>query len=185
MYSLDLENSNLQHTVTLKKTELKKMEFAIGSAELLNISDSEISELLAQVYVDGGFTEPELAVTLFAPDSVRKRGLLIGAREQGNATLAGMVILVPPESPARRLAQDNEAEMHLLGVKPDFRQCGLGKFLVQAAMDQAKQSGYAKIVLWTQKTMYAAQRLYESMGFVRIKAIHSNGRDFWLYEREL
>jgi len=87
------------------------MEFEIDIAGNLNIEDSELSELLTEVYVEAGFTRPDEAKVLFEPSRVRQRGTLIGARERETSNLAGMVIMVPPESEARRLAQGNEAEL--------------------------------------------------------------------------
>ena len=161
------------------------MDFEIATDDLLNIDDIELSELLTQVYVAGGFTEPDEAVSLFEPSAVRKRGMLIAARENLHLSLAGIVILVPPDSPARRLAQGNEAEMHLLGVKPGCRQHGLGRILVESAIGRAKHNGYSKIILWTQFSMKSAQRLYESTGFIHVNDFNRNGRDFKVYEMVL
>jgi ribosomal protein S18 acetylase RimI-like enzyme len=161
------------------------MEFEINTADSLKIDDIEISELLTQVYVVGGFIEPDEAVSLFEPSAVRKRGTLIGAREKQHLQLAGIVIVVPPDSPARRLAQNNEAEMHLLGVSAEYRRLGLGRMLIEAAVDRAKRSGYSKIILWTQNSMKSAQKLYEAMGFLHVDNIQKNGRDFKVYELAL
>jgi ribosomal protein S18 acetylase RimI-like enzyme len=161
------------------------MEFAIATAECLEITDSELSELLAQVYVKGGFTEPSEAASLFEPSAVRNRGVLMGAREKRHLGLAGIVIVVPPDSPARRLAANDEAEIHLLGVKPEYRRHGLGRMLVDAAVDRARLSGYSKVMLWTQFSMTAAQKLYESTGFVYVGDMKRNGRDYKVYERPL
>ena len=54
------------------------MEFEIDTAEFLKIDDIELSELLTQAYVAGGSTDPDEAVTLFEPSTVRKRGILRG-----------------------------------------------------------------------------------------------------------
>ena len=162
-----------------------QMEFEIATADSLGITDLELSELLTQVYVAGGFTLPDEAVSLFEPSAVRNRGVLIGARENRHSKLLGIIIVVPPDSPARRLAKDNEAEIHLLGVKPEYRRHGLGRMLVEAAIDLANHSGYSKIILWTQFSMNAAQRLYESTGFIHIDDITKNGRDFKVYEKPL
>ena len=160
------------------------MEFEIATADFLEITDLELSELLAQVYVAGGFTEPDEAVSLFEPSAVRKRGVLFGAREKQHSNLAGIVIVVPPDSPARRLAENNEAEIHLLGVKPEYRRHGLGRMLVEVAIERANHSGYSKIILWTQLSMNGAQKLYESMGFIHIDDMTRNGRDFKVYEKQ-
>ncbi|WP_455207429.1 GNAT family N-acetyltransferase [Kaarinaea lacus] len=161
------------------------MEFEVDAAERLRIEDIELSELLTQVYVAGGFTEPDEADMLFEPTAVRKRGMLIGAREKQHLKLAGIVIVVPPDSPARRLAQNNEAEIHLLGVKPEYRGHGLGRMLVESAIGRAKHSGYSKIILWTQVTMKSAQKLYEATGFIHVNDIKRKGREFKVYEMAL
>lgn len=108
------------------------MEFEIDSADILKIDDVELSELLTQVYVDEGYASSDEAAYLFEPAAVRKRGMLIGAREKLDRKLAGMVIVVPPDSPARHLAQNNEAEIHLLGVAPEYRRHDLGRILVES-----------------------------------------------------
>jgi len=165
--------------------EPHKMEFIIDTEDLLKIDDIELSELLTQVYVAGGFTEPDEAASLFDPSAVRKRGILIVAREKLHLRLAGIVIVVPPDSPARRLAQNNEAEMHLLGVNPEYRRHGLGRMLVESAIGIAKHIGYSKIILWTQISMSSAQKLYEATGFTYVDDIKRNGRDFKVYEMDL
>lgn len=161
------------------------MEFEIDTADLLTVDDTELTQLLTQVYVAGGFTEPDEVAALFEPSAVRGRGLLIVAREKSHLRLAGGVILVPPGSPARRLAQNNEAEMHLLAVKSEYRRHGLGRRLVESTIQKAKQSGYSKIILWTQLSMTSAQKLYEATGFTHIDDLKKNGRDFKVYERVL
>ena len=170
---------------TRRPMNTPQLKFEIATIDSQEITDSEISELLTQVYVDGGFTTSEEAISLFEPSAVRARGVLIGAREIQQSKLAGFIILVPPDSPARRLAKSNEAELHLLGVKPEYRQHGLGRMLANAAIESAGHLGCSKLILWTQLSMSSAQRLYESIGFVHISNIERNGREFKVYERTL
>jgi ribosomal protein S18 acetylase RimI-like enzyme len=160
-------------------------QFTIATADVLQIADHEISGLLMQVYIAGGFTTPVEAASLFEPSAVRKRGTLIGARDNRNSNLAGFIIVVPPDSPARKLAANNEGELHLLGVLPEYRGHGLGRRLIDASIDKANRLGYSKLILWTQLTMISAQRLYEAAGFQYIKDIERNGRKFKVYERAL
>jgi ribosomal protein S18 acetylase RimI-like enzyme len=157
------------------------MEFEVSSEQSRTMSDWEIADLLNRVYVDAGFTTPEEAAVIFEPSAVRQRGILFSARERLTGNPAGMAILVPPDSPARRLARDNEGEIHLLGVFPEYRGHGVGGTLVQAAIQRARQNGYARLLLWTQHTMHAAQGLYESAGFIHIDDMNKNGRDFKVY----
>lgn len=123
--------------------------FKIGTAEVLQIADCEIEKFLMQVYVEGGFTRPDEAVTLFEPSAVRKRGILIGARDKRLSNLAGFIIVVPPDSPARRWAGARDGELHLLGVLSEYRRHGLGRRLVEAAIDKARDLGCSKLILWT------------------------------------
>lgn len=159
--------------------------FEIAAADGLEITDTEVSDLLTQVYVGGGFTSPEEAISLFEPSAVRARGALIGALEQQQSKLAGLIIVVPFSSSAKRLAKNNEAELHLLGVRPEYRKYGLGRMLIDAAIENARRSGYSKLILWTQLSMGSAQRLYESAGFTHVSNIERNGRKFKVYERAL
>jgi ribosomal protein S18 acetylase RimI-like enzyme len=145
------------------------------------VADAEIERLLHRVYVDGGFTPPEIAATAFVPAAVGARGQVLVVRDPD---VVGMVIVVPPGSPAARLARADEAELHLLAVAPEARGKGVGAALVRAAIETAR----APIVLWTQPAMVAAQRLYVAAGFVRaperdarIAAI--SGRAFLVFER--
>jgi ribosomal protein S18 acetylase RimI-like enzyme len=161
------------------------MDFEFDTAENLKIGDAELTELLTQVYVEGGFTEAEHAKILFEPSAVRGRGSLIGVREKRTSELAGVIILVPPDSKARRLAKDKEVEMQLLGVKSKYRGHGLGKQLVAQIVAMATSDGRSKMILWTQQTMVAAQRLYESFGFSQINNFEKNGRKFFVYALSL
>lgn len=170
---------------TTRFMESPPLEYKIATAEILDITDLEISGLLTQVYVTGGFTTPDEAVTLFEPSAVRRRGILIGARENRYSTLAGLVIVVPPDSLSRRLARNNEAELHLLSVKPEYRKHGLGRKLIEAAINKAHYLRCSKLILWTQLSMNAAQRLYESTGFHHTGNMERNGRNFKVYERDL
>ena len=64
-------------------------------------------------------------------------------------------------------AESPAAEIHLLAVDPPWRGRGIGQALVDAAIGRARQGGASRILLWTQPTMVAAQRLYVRCGFQR------------------
>lgn len=160
------------------------MKFVIDSATALNILDNEISDLLTETYVSSGFTSIQTAKSIFLPQSVRKRGDIIAARCVDDQRFAGMVIIVTPKSSACRIANSDESEMHLLATKPNYQGYGLGKRLVSAAIDYAKQLGYSKMVLFTQTNMLTAHHLYESTGFIRQpdRDFSQNGKEFWVFE---
>jgi ribosomal protein S18 acetylase RimI-like enzyme len=160
------------------------VEFLIGRIEEVEISDGEIFDLLSVVYVQAGFTSSETARSIFDPVKVKNRGVLFVSKEASSNELAGLVIVVPSTSIAAVLAKENEYEMHLLGVLPKYRGYGLGRKLVNEALNFATDSGCSKMILWTQKPMKEAQSLYESFGFKRCGEMNKNGLDFLVYEKD-
>ena len=143
-------------------------------------TDDDLTSLLHKVYVDEGFTSDKHAEEILGATAVRRRGDLFVALAGPESLLVGTVILVPPGSPSQQLAVgDEEAELHLLAVPPAYRKLGIGRQLVSRALKEARSRGILRVLLWTQPTMRAAQRLYDDVGFVRIPS-----RDFRRYERD-
>lgn len=61
---------------------------------------------------------------------------------------------------------DTTARLRLLLLEPWARGSGLGRRLVRACIEFARQRGYQSIVLWTQSVLTTARAIYESEGFV-------------------
>lgn len=160
-------------------------EIAIVLADANAANDQSLANLLDEVYVAAGYTDPAVALSLFEPSAVRRRGQLYAAIESSRAELVGMVILVAADSQARQLAKHGEAELHLLAVKPAFRGRGIAKRLIQAATDAAIRESYQHLILWTQPSMVAAQALYESQGFLFVEAFSRGNKSFRLYRKSL
>lgn len=164
------------------------MEFKISQSKYENTdggidsSGDELSNLLKEVYVGGGYVEAEQAESLFAPAAIRSRGTIITASLVGSQHLSGLIIMVLPTSDASKLAKEDEVEVHLLAVRPEYRGNSLGEKLVDELISEAKNKGYRKIILWTQETMLAAQSLYEKLGFIHQSNFSANGREFYLYK---
>jgi GNAT superfamily N-acetyltransferase len=57
--------------------------------------------------------------------------------------------------------------VHDLSVLPERRGLGVGRQLLQAVIDHARQSGCCKVTLETQERNLDAQRLYRSLGFAQ------------------
>jgi ribosomal protein S18 acetylase RimI-like enzyme len=71
-----------------------------------------------------------------------------------------------------------------LYVAPDRRRNGLGRALMEAAMDAARSEGATQMELGTGETDAAARALYESLGFTNREG-NPDGPMMLLYEREL
>ncbi|WP_280190250.1 GNAT family N-acetyltransferase [Delftia sp. PS-11] len=75
---------------------------------------------------------------------------------------------------ALRPVDAQTAEMKRVYVRPTVRGEQLGRRLVQGVLDLARQAGYTRICLDVLPEFQAAQRLYESLGFVDAPPVSFN-----------
>jgi ribosomal protein S18 acetylase RimI-like enzyme len=105
----------------------------------------------------------ELAHWFLSERLSRGESVVLLAEATGGAAL-GFVQLYPTFSSLRAA---RTFVLYDLFVDPAARQRGVGRQLVQAAADEARARGAVSLVLSTARTNSAAQRLYESLGWVR------------------
>ena len=96
------------------------------------------------------------------------RGALLLAEVEG--AVAGCCALRPLDTSD----YPNAAEMKRLYVRKAFRGFGLGRQLVEATLDAAREAGYACVLLDTLDDMEAARTLYEELGFEPIEPYYHN-----------
>lgn len=90
------------------------------------------------------------------------------------ATVDGQVAGCCALRPIDNTDYPNAAEMKRLYVRDAFRGLGLGRQLVEATLDAARQAGYACVLLDTLDDMEAARALYEDLGFADIPPYYHN-----------
>ena len=125
-------------------------------------------EYAAQLGVDLCFQGFEAELASLPGDYAEPRGTLLLAWIDGE--LAGCCALRPIDD----VDYANAAEMKRLYVRKAFRGFGLGRQLAEAMLDQARQAGYACVLLDTLDGMESARALYSELGVEEIPPYYHN-----------
>ncbi|OLT26976.1 GNAT family N-acetyltransferase [Nocardiopsis sp. CNR-923] len=127
---------------------------------------SAVSELRVTAYLADGLlgASSEYARTLRLLGADGTGEVLVAA--EGD-TLLGTIMFEPwsPDSEVARSA--DEAEIRAFAVAPRARGLGVGRALVNALVERAREEGVVRIVLSTLPRMRAAQFVYRARGFGR------------------
>lgn len=101
--------------------------------------------------------------------------LWVAHKEQDDSALLGMI--------AVRIVGDDIAELCRLRVGKPFRKQGIGRALVEHALQHCRQQAFLKVVLDTFVERHAAIALFEQFGFRHARSRDSEGHpvmDFYL-----
>jgi ribosomal protein S18 acetylase RimI-like enzyme len=105
----------------------------------------------------------------------------------GNYAPPAGVLLLAMDEPraagcvALRKFGDGIGEMKRLFVRPEYRGQGVGRALAMSVLQEAVAAGYAFIRLDTLVRLKEAMRLYQSLGFKKVKPYYANPLDGVVY----
>jgi putative acetyltransferase len=106
-----------------------------------------------------------------------QRGGLFEVIEDGHSNLIGSFGLYP--------LNKTTCELRKMYFIPSARGSGLGKYVLERMIAQARELGFKQIVLETSSKLIAANRLYTQFGFKPVKSDHLALRADQAYELDL
>jgi putative acetyltransferase len=121
-------------------------------------------EYAAWLTVDLCFQDFEAELATLPGKYAPPTGTILLAQVHG--AVAGCVAM-------RRLSA-SVGEIKRLWVRPSFRNCGIGKLLMDAIIERARDAGYARLRLDTLPQMKTALVLYRALDFYEVPAYYNN-----------
>lgn len=126
-----------------------------------------VGELVVRAYREGGHisaTSEYTRVLRDAADRAANADLLVAV---DGDKLLGSVTAARHGGRYADVAVPGEMEFRMLAVAPEAAGRGVGRALVRAVIDMAREEGLRRVVLSSQASMTFAHRLYRSLGFRR------------------
>jgi len=128
----------------------------------------EIGRVTAEAY--RGFVRDEAYLERIA--NVRERASrtrILVATDLDGAIVGSLTLeLSTRVNPADDPLEAHRAHIRMLGVSPAAQSRGIGRALMRAAEDRARDEGKTEMTLHTTQAMVAAQRMYEALGYERM-----------------
>ena len=142
---------------------------------LATVEDADRVAPLFDAYRQFYGLAPDLALaSRFLADRLARGESVVLLAAAADGTPMGFVQMYPGFSSLRAA---RTFVLYDLFVQPRARRHGVGRLLMQAASDEARRAGAVALVLSTAKTNVGAQRLYESLGWVRDEDFYEYGLD--------
>ncbi len=113
---------------------------------------------------------------------------VLAAVDDETDRLLGTVTYVPGPGPYHEGDFGEAASLRMRAVAPEAQGRGIGRALAVACIDRARSAGRPGIGLHTRPVMSGAQRLYESLGFRRVRELDwefEPGEWLWAYRLDL
>lgn len=137
-----------------------KARFPVDLDDVVSI----FREYVASPTVDLGFQEYEAEFAGLPGKYAEPEGCVLLARQGGETVGCA----------ALRRVDASRCELKRVYVRPAARGQDIGRKLVERMISEARSFGYARMCLDVLPEFVAAQRLYESLGFVPAEAVSYN-----------
>jgi ribosomal protein S18 acetylase RimI-like enzyme len=127
-----------------------------------------VSELRVMAYTADGLLDanPAYVEALRLLGTDGRGEILVAADEEQR--LLGTIMFEPWSTESEIARNADEAEIRAFAVAPEARGRGVGRDLVNALVERAREEGVTRLLLSTLPEMVSAQYVYRARGFERV-----------------
>ena len=130
-----------------------------------------IGEITVEAYRAAGETQEDYFPELRDVADRASQVPVLVAAEEGSGRVLGSVTYVPGPGPYHEGEFGDAAAFRMLAVAPGAQGRGIGRALVEACIERARAGGRPAIGLYTRPFMTTAHRMYERLGFERVRGL--------------